>query len=169
VVDTETVPGRSGPPRPAAAPPVKLVCFALHGQEYGAPITGVKETLAVRPITRVFLTPPWLAGIMNLRGDVVAVLDLARLLELPAITVSDDSRIVVLRHQGRRAGILVDHMAELRTVDAAAIAPAPATLPAEAAELLRGLVAVDGGVVRVLDVAAVFESERVHAFQRGGS
>ena len=51
----------------------KLVCFYLHGQEYAAAIGVIKETLAMRPITRVFLTPSWLAGIVNLRGDVVAV------------------------------------------------------------------------------------------------
>ncbi|HUH04251.1 MAG TPA: chemotaxis protein CheW, partial [Kofleriaceae bacterium] len=64
----------------AAGDAAKLVCFFLAGQEYAAPITEVKETMLLRPITRVFLTPPWLAGIINLRGDVVAVIDLARLL-----------------------------------------------------------------------------------------
>ena len=40
----------------------------------------------VLPITRVFLTPPWLSGIINLRGDIVAVIDLARFMDLPPVT-----------------------------------------------------------------------------------
>jgi len=146
---------------------VKLVCFELQGQEYGADITEVKETIPVRPITRVFLTPAWLAGIINLRGDVVAVLDLAQLLELEPTTVTDDSRVVITQVGGVIAGFLVDQLAELRTIAVAALRPPPPTLSADGAALLRGLVNLDGGAaVRVLDLPALFQSERVRAFQR---
>jgi purine-binding chemotaxis protein CheW len=140
----------------------KLVCFLLNGQEYAADIANVVETLAVRPITRVFLSPAWLAGIMNLRGDVVAVLDLARLLGMAPTIVTDDSRIVLARHAERRAGLLVDRLAELRVADLDDIEPAPITLAPEVAQLLRGIVtSASGDVVRVLDLPALFESDTV--------
>jgi purine-binding chemotaxis protein CheW len=157
-------PGRVGPGASAAerAGKVRLVCFVLSGQEYAAEIGDVVETMTVRPVSRVFLTPPWVAGIMNLRGDVVAVLDLARLLGLPPIAVTEDSRIVLTRHGGMRAGLLVDGLAELRTVEIAHLEPVPATLAPEAARFLAGIVTVPGGeVVRVLDLAALFESDRL--------
>lgn len=145
----------------------KLVCFYLRGQEYAANIEHVKETMLVRPITRVFLTPPWLAGIINLRGDVVAVLDLAQLLGLPATAITDDSRILIAKHEGRSAGILVDSMAELRTLELAGLQAPPPTLSAETSTLLLGLATVeDGSAVRVLDLPALFESDRLRAFQR---
>lgn len=140
----------------------KLVCFLLQGQEYAADIANVVETLVVRPVTRVFLTPTWLAGIMNLRGDVVAVLDLACLLGMAPTLVTDESRIVLARHQGRRAGLLVDGLAELRSLDLARLEAPPATLAPEVAAFLRGIVTVEGGeVVRLLDLAALFESQRL--------
>jgi purine-binding chemotaxis protein CheW len=145
----------------------KLVCFELQAQEYGADITEVKETIPVRPITRVFLTPPWLAGIINLRGDVVAILDLAQLLGLHATQITDDSRILIARVGGVVAGLLVDRLAELRTLAVAALRPPPPTLSAEGAALLRGIVTLEGGAaVRILDLPALFESERLRAFQR---
>ena len=145
----------------------KLVCFYLHDQEYAADIADVKETMLVRPITRVFLTPQWLAGIINLRGDVVAVLDLAQLLGLPATTITDDSRILIARHDGKSAGIVVDRMAELRTLDLGSLQPPPPTLSTETGALLLGLSTVEGGAaVRVLDLPSIFESERIRAFQR---
>jgi len=162
------------PPRPAtdaaraAAAPLRLVCFRLHGQEYGVAIDQVKETIARRPITRVFLTPSWLAGIMNLRGDVVAVIDLGAFLGVGATVGSDASRIVVVRHGALRCGVLVDDMADVRTIASAAVQPPPPTIDAELAALMRGLVTVAGGAVRVLDVANLLESERVRALQRGG-
>jgi purine-binding chemotaxis protein CheW len=148
----------------AAAGAAKLVCFFLHGQEYAADIAGVVETLAVRPITRVFLTPPWMAGIMNLRGDVVAVLDLSRLLGMPPTIITDDSRIVLARHEGQRAGLLVDGLAELRMLDLGLLEPPPATLTGEVANLLRGVVTVQGGeVVRLLALPALFESDKLRS------
>jgi len=145
----------------------KLVCFYLQDQEYAANITDVKETMLVRPITRVFLTPQWLAGIINLRGDVVAVIDLAQLLGLPATAITDNSRILIAWHEGKSAGIVVDRMAELRTLDLGSLQPPPPTLSAETSSLLLGLATVEGGAaVRILDLPSLFESERIRAFQR---
>ena len=147
-----------------AAGAAKLVCFLLHGQEYAADIANVVETLAVRPVTRVFLTPAWLAGIMNLRGDVVAVLDLSRLLGMPPTVVTDDSRILLTRHGGRRAGLLVDGLAELRDASPDRLEPPPVTLAPEVGELLRGVITFPAGdVVRVLDLEALFESDRLES------
>lgn len=150
----------------------KLVCFYLGGQEYGADIADVKETMVVRPITRVFLTPPWLTGIINLRGDVVAVLDLAQLLGQEPTSVSADSRIVIVHHRDddgrtRSAGVLVDRMAELRNLEPGALAPPPPTLAATTAALLAGVATVDRDrPLGVLDIAALFGSDGVRAFQR---
>ena len=145
----------------------KLVCFFLHGQEYAADITDIKETMLVRPITPVFLTPAWIAGIINVRGDVVAVIDLAQLLSLPPISLTDDSRIVIARCDGKIAGVMADRMAELRTIDLDELQPPPPTLAAESAALLRGVATVENGAaLRVLDMSALFESERMTAFQR---
>ena len=155
-------------PRPGADA-LHLVCFSLHEQEYGVAIADVKETLALRPIVRMFLTPDWLAGLMNLRGDVVPVIDLARFLGMPPTVAGDDGRIVVLRHKTLVAGVLVDRMAEVRVVPRDRLAPLPATVPAETASVMGGMAAHDAGAVRVLDVAALFESERVRALDRGGS
>jgi purine-binding chemotaxis protein CheW len=155
-------------PRPGADA-LHLVCFHLHDQEYGVEIASVKETLALRPIVRMFLTPDWLAGIMNLRGDVVSVIDLSRFLGMPRAVAGDDGRIVVVRHKTLTAGVLVDRMADVRVVPLDRIAPVPATVPAETASLMRGIATIDGGAVRVLDVAALFESERVQALRRGGT
>src|SRR5688500_4391937 len=66
--------------RPAGT--LRLVCFELRGQELALPIADVRETLPVQPITRVILTPPCLAGVFSLRGDIVPAVDLGILLGL---------------------------------------------------------------------------------------
>jgi purine-binding chemotaxis protein CheW len=142
--------------------PLRLVCFELRGQELALPIADVRETLPVPPITRVFLTPRCLAGVFSLRGDIVPVIDLGVLLGLPATVVGDDSKIVVVDCPAGVAGVVVDRLRDLRTVEPP-LEPPPANLPAEVASLLAGMVATPTGSVRVLDARAVLTVESLRA------
>ena len=143
------------------AEPVRLVCFRVHDQEIGIPIAKVRETIRIRPITRVFLTPAWLVGIFSLRGEIVPAIDLAPFLGLPETRVDDESRLVVLRLQGKVIGLLVDALSELRALDPALISPVPPTLSVEQAALLSGVAATPSGTVRILDPEALLRSERM--------
>lgn len=146
----------------------KLVCFLLQGQEYAADIAFVKESLTMRPITKVALTPDWLAGIINLRGDVVAVIDLSLFLGMPKTDVDARTRIVVTTHQGRRAGFLCDQLCDLRTHDLGQLQAAPATLDDASAAVLAGVLTLDTGhPLRILDLGALFESRELASFRRG--
>jgi purine-binding chemotaxis protein CheW len=154
-------------PAPGASAPAKVICFTLAGQDVAIPIGQVKETIVLRPITRVFLTPRWVAGLVNLRGDVVAVLDLAALLDVGRTTPGDDTRIVVAQADGKRAGLLVDRLDESRAIDPARLAPPPPTLSPETAELCAGVVTrEDGSPLLVLDMPRLFACERLKPFAR---
>jgi purine-binding chemotaxis protein CheW len=147
--------------------PVRLVCFDLDGQEFGLIIDSVKETLTMRPLTSVYLTPRWVLGIINLRGDVVPLLDLAELLGMAATPVRDDSRIVIVDHGGLLAGVVVDALGELRRVDLAELAAPPSTLSEETREIISGVWTTEGGsALRVLDLDALFASDRIKALAR---
>lgn len=138
---------------------VRLVCFTLGEQELAFPIESVRETIRVRPITRVFLTPPWLVGIFSLRGDIVPAVDVAPWLGMLRTTIREESRLVVLRHPTRVMGILADTLAELRVLARADLTPPPPTLTPEQSALVSGVAATPTGTVRVLDAAAILASE----------
>ena len=137
---------------------LRLVCFELRGQELALPIADVRETLPVHPITRVFLTPACLAGVFSLRGEIVAVVDLGVLLGLARTEVGDESRIVVVEHKDGTAGIVVDRLRDLRTIDGP-LEPPPSNLPPSVANLLVGVAATPTGTVRVLDAHAILTAE----------
>ena len=137
---------------------MKLLCFHVAGQDFGVPIAAVKETIPERPLTRLFLVPPFVAGLINLRGEVVAVLDLSVLLDLPRTTDGGGRRasanIVILRasllagvrdprHAANRpaAGLFVDGLDGVRDVPDGEMRPPPATLDAEPAAYLDGVAA----------------------------
>ncbi len=147
-----------------------LVCFLLGGQEYAADIQGISESLIPRPITEVALTPSWLAGIINLRGDVVAILNLGVFLGLPTREPSTTSRIIIATHEGRRAGFLCDKLCDVRRHDMSALQPPPPTLSIDAAAILSGILTLeDGHALRILDLGALFESRELATFRRGES
>ena len=163
---------------------MKLLCFHVAGQDFALPIGAVKETLPERPLTRLFLVPPFVAGLINLRGEVVAVLDLAALLGLGAGARRDGRNIVVLRasllpsapgnrdprHAANRpaAGLLVDRLDGVHDLAPASLQPPPPTLHAESACYLDG-VAQHGDPVRPLMILAperLLSTERLAPFRR---
>jgi purine-binding chemotaxis protein CheW len=143
--------------------PLRLVCFELRDQELAFPIDEVRETLPIQPITRVVLTPPALAGVFSLRGDIVPAIDLGVLLGIGRTEIGDTSRIVVIDHEGTAVGIVVDRLRDLRTIERhageedgrPALEPPPPNLEAEVAQLLLGIAATPTGTVRVLDADAI--------------
>jgi len=141
---------------------LRLVCFDVRGQELALPIAEVRETLPIQPITRVVLAPPCLAGVFSLRGDIVPAIDLAVLLGLPRTQVQNDSRIVVLKNAGDPAGIVVDRLRDLRTIEGG-LEPPPGNLAPAVAQLLLGVAATSTGTVRVLDARAVVAAEPLRA------
>jgi purine-binding chemotaxis protein CheW len=145
--------------------PLRLVCFELRQQELAFPIADVRETLPLRPISHVFLTPPWLAGIFSLRGEIVPAIDLAVLLGLPRTIIGDDARIVVVERGSVLAGVLVERLRELRTIEAP-LEPPPPGLATEVAAILRGVAATPTGTVRVLDLDALLGKGRIGALAR---
>jgi purine-binding chemotaxis protein CheW len=142
----------------------KVVCFMLAGQVFGLPIRAVKETVPARPLTRVPLVPDVVAGLLNLRGDVVAVLDLQRLLKLPPSS-REPAHVLILRSQRSAtravAALGVEELVGVREVEAGGVHPPPATLAAETATFLSG-VAQDGDPPRpllIIDPTRVLDCE----------
>ncbi len=158
----------------------KLVCFELAGQAFGLPIRAVKETLPLRPLTRVCLVSPVIAGLMNLRGEVVAVLDLAQMVGLPhALPRPGDANAAVVilrvpdswggRGAGRAAcGLLVDRLSGVR--DIGTVSAPPPSVEAEAASYLRGVAAVGEPPIAlaVLDPERVLGSDRLKPYRKRG-
>jgi purine-binding chemotaxis protein CheW len=147
----------------------RLVCFFLQGQELGFPIEAVRETLRLRPITRVILTPPWLIGVFSLRGEIVPAIDIAPWLGMASVNVGEESRLVVLRHATKPFGVLVDKLAELRTLDLADLAPPPSTLSPIQSALLAGVATTPSGTVRVIDPDAILASDAMRALSLAAS
>ena len=131
-----------------------FLVFRLGREEFGLPIESVDEvTRGPERITRVPRTPKFLEGVINLRGEVLPVIDQRRRFDLPAFDGDRQRlRLVVVRSGGRRAGLIVDSVSEVLRLGADAVEPAP-DLTGEGTRLVRGVINIDDGrrLVLVLD------------------
>ena len=103
---------------------VHLVTFNL-GEEYGVPISQVQEIVRVGGITMVPNSPPYMEGVINLRGRVLPVLNLRKRLGLPDKEIGNTSRIVVTEVGIKIIGLLVDAVSHVIKIPAASVEPAP--------------------------------------------
>lgn len=104
----------------------QVVVFRLDKEEFGVPIESVQEIVRVpEELTHVPKAPPFVEGVINLRGTVLPVIDLRRRLDLAGVERSDRQRVMVFLINGARTGFIVDSVAEVLRIPRAAVEPAP--------------------------------------------
>ena len=144
------------------------VVVRLGGGRFALPMDAVAEVGRTPTLTRVPGTPPWVRGVGNWRGRILAVLDLRELLALPALDVSEE-RLVVLSRGGSMVGVVAERVDGTIEVDEETLEPTLLTLPAEAGALLEGQLTDESGPVGVVDAAAVFAlRHRIGVARRAG-
>jgi purine-binding chemotaxis protein CheW len=131
----------------------QFLVFRLGDDEFGIPIEAVDEVARVPPqITRVPKTPKFLEGVVNLRGEVLPVVDQRRRFDMPKMGQSEGRRLVVVRSERHRAGLVVDSVSQVLGARTDAITDAP-HLTGDITRLVRGVINIekDGRIVLVLD------------------
>jgi purine-binding chemotaxis protein CheW len=102
-----------------------FVCFAVGEDRYLLDILRVKEVARVQKMTRLPKSPPGMAGVIDLRGTFVPIVDIRRRLDLPSQPPGRQSRIIVVVTQGRVAGLLVDQLLPVVRLSTAEVQAAP--------------------------------------------
>lgn len=138
--------------------PRQLVVFSLGEEEYGLPIGSVQEIIRYVPPRGVVSAVPSVAGVIALRGRIIAVHDLAaRLGVTPGASATQ--RIVIVEHAGEPVGLVVDHVEEVLTVD-----PEALDEPLESSDAaVEAIARVGERLVVLLDPAALLGPERAAA------
>jgi len=136
-----------------------VTAFYLRGALCALDASLVEEVVRLRHTTPVPHAPPYLLGVMNLRGKIVSVIDLGRKLELGAAGLDEESRVYIVRDRSELVGLLVDRAAEVIELDAAGLEPPPANVPGVEGRFLRGIGRAGGRLAAVLDPATVLSDE----------
>ena len=137
-----------------------LLVFDLFEEHYAIEVSKIKEIVRIpESITRVPNAPAYVCGVINLRGTVIPVMDIAVKMNRGKIERRGESRIVVIEEEEDIVfGILVDSVREVRTVNVDQIESAESIDSVISKEYLQGIVrAKDGDLIVLLDVASIFD------------
>ena len=139
--------------------------FQLGGDDcvFGIDATLIQEVVMVGELTPVRHAPEYVAGIRNLRGRIITVIDLSVRLGLGFVEIGPESRILIADWKGEPVGLLVDRVADAIEVEAGAWKPAPPNLHGVQMQKLLGVFRSGERLAALLDLAAVLGAE-----DRGG-
>lgn len=129
--------------------------FYVAHQLYGVELDQVQEIVGDEASTRVPLAPPAIAGLINLRGQVVPIIDLRRCLSLPASEAPPAN--VVLTTDSGAVSLRVDQIGDVLSVSEEAFEPTPDNMSGPKRKLVRGVYKLDSGLLLVLSAPAAIE------------
>jgi purine-binding chemotaxis protein CheW len=133
----------------------RWLAFSLGSEDYALDISMIREILKPREITEIPRVPEFLLGIISLRGNIVPIFDLKRRLGLGVATIDEDSRIIVCQEGDRLAGLLIDRITQVTSIQEEGIEPPPAIFSGRDRALLDGVGRVHGNVLILLNIANV--------------
>jgi purine-binding chemotaxis protein CheW len=131
---------------------IQLVVFRLGMEEYGVPITQVKEIIHFSKPTRIPRAPNFIEGVINLRGKIIPVLDLNKRFGLETTDYGDQARIVVVEINEHTVGVIVDEVSEVLRLSTNNIEPPPAIIAGITANYLHGVGKLDDRLLILLDL-----------------
>lgn len=128
------------------------VTIWLDGQMCGIPVLEVHDVLAAQSITEVPLSSSSVAGVLNLRGQIVTAIDLRNRLKLPDRKADEENMNVVVEYQGEPYSLMIDKVGDVLSLSEDKFENNPVTLAACWQEVSVGIFRLDGALLVILDI-----------------
>jgi len=138
---------------------LQLVTFVVGTEEFAVSILSVREINRMMQITRVPQSPPFIEGVINLRGSIIPVMDLRKRFSVEALKDTSDSRIVVVEVSSRVIGFTVDRVNEVLRIDAGIVEPPPSMVAGIDSEYVQGVGKLDDRLLILLDLERLFNDK----------
>ncbi len=143
----------------ANADTAPYVTFSLAGETYAIDVLQVQEVLKVTEIAPVPGVPDYILGIINLRGNVVTVIDARRRMGLDDRESDEASRIVIIDVDNQNVGILVDSVSEVVRISPDSVEPAPEVGNDDSSRFIQGVTSTEEGLTILVDLNRLLSDE----------
>ena len=147
----------------------QLVVFGLGNEEFGIDISRVREIVRLQNITAIPQSLDFVEGIVNLRGQIVPIVDLCKRFRVENVMAGDESqrRIIVVNMGNQNIGILVDGVSEILRIPDESIEPTPTIVASGvSSDFIRGVAKVANRLIIVLDLDRIFTFEEKAALEK---
>ena len=139
-------------PQHAGAKSLDLATFTIGGAAYGIDILIIQEINKLLELTPVPGALPYVQGILNLRGQIVTVIDLGLKLGLRNTHLNQQGRNIIVRSSGEYIGLLVEQISEVVRVDVNELESPPANMNGVQGEFFHGIIKTEDRLIGILDV-----------------
>lgn len=134
---------------------IQVACFSLDENHYAVDIMRIREIIRPQKLTLLPKAPPFVEGVINLRGTVLPVIDLRKRFGLPARETDSGVRLLILRVAKQLLGLVVDNVTEVITIPAKDIKPPPQAAGGIGAKYLIGVCLVDDSLIMLLNIDTI--------------
>jgi purine-binding chemotaxis protein CheW len=138
---------------------IQVVSFRLGSEEYGVDIAQVQEIIRLVEVTHVPRAPKFMEGVINLRGQLIPIIDLRTRFGMQRITATKSTRIVVTEIGSKRVGIVVDSVSEVLNLPVENVEDAPEMIAGVGTEYIQGVGKMDERLIIMLDLTMVISGE----------
>ncbi|RUP10682.1 chemotaxis protein CheW [Hyphomicrobium sp.] len=142
---------------------LEVLAFRTGNQDFGVEVVSVREIRGWTPATPLPHAPDFLRGVINLRGIVLPIVDLAVRLGFPQSEPTARHAIIVTQLKEQIVGLLVDGVSDILTIELEKIQPTPDLASNLARSYVRGVIPIEGRMIGLLDLGAVLPSFNQHA------
>ncbi len=142
---------------------LQLVTFGVGDEEFAVPILSVQEINRMMEITRVPQSPPFVEGVINLRGKIIPVVDLREKFGLSRNEQTKDHRIIVVEVQNRVIGFTVDRVSEVLRIAKDVVDTAPAMVTGIDTDYVEGVGKLEDRLLILLSLERLFAVEELAA------
>ncbi len=139
----------------------KFLTFALGKEEYGIEILKVREIIGLMEITIVPQTPDYMKGVINLRGNVIPIIDLRLRFSMPEVEHTQETCIIVVEVGTAQVGIIVDSVSEVTDIKGEDIEDAPRFGQGIVTKFIMGLGKKKEKIIILLDIEGVLTTEEL--------
>lgn len=148
---------------------LQLVTFEVGSEEFAIPILSVQEINRMMEITRVPQSPPFVEGVINLRGKIIPVVDLRQRFGMQPAERNGDNRIIVVEVSGRVIGFTVDRVNEVLRIDSSIVEPAPAMVASLDSDYVQGVGKLPDRLLILLELGNLFRGEELEKLEQAAA
>ncbi|WP_045835524.1 chemotaxis protein CheW [Hyphomicrobium sp. 99] len=142
---------------------LEVLAFRVGNQDFGIDVVAVREIRGWTPATPLPHAPSFLCGVVNLRGIVLPIVDLAARLGFVPAEPTARHAIVVTQQGDQVIGLLVDGVSDILTIDLTQVQPTPEVASEIAKSFVRGVIPIDGRMISLLALNTVLPAVDQHA------
>lgn len=142
---------------------IQVACFSLKDDLYAVDIMRIKEIIRPQKLTSLPQSPPFIDGVINLRGSVIPVVDLRKRFDMTPREATASTRLLIVRLSSQTLGLVVDDVTEVISVPVKDIMPPPTVSDKMVANHLLGVCLSGDVLVMLLDIDRLLTTNEVSA------